>query len=283
MRRSSSADRAAVLGLLLRIAATSVLALGLGAAPSSAQDPLPDLPDPPNSDWDVEQLELLVVDASGAALDGGGSLTRFSVELEGEDECPGDSANDQYRVESYMVPVDADPTAISFTGFGPTPLRFRSYDDFQMPLHRLTGDGFAAEVTGQRTEPGGPGPIRDIPGFDFGVYVPTPGIEGYDGGLPSGSYRTGLACTYAGRITNLWETTIEIRQDPADEPVGISWTVTGPQPRELESVVSGSAGPVVAVLLGVGAVLGVVAVALHRSSRRSPKDLNVAHHDEVVV
>lgn len=274
MKRSTT-SRPFVVRLLAASAAVAVLALTLAfvAVPAHAQD----VPAPPNSDYDVEQRELLVVDASGRALDAGGSLTRFSVELEGEDACPGDSANDQYRVDSYLVPIEVDPTDVDFTGFGPTPLRFRTYDDFQMPLHKLTGDAFAAEVTGQRAEPGGPGPIRDIPGFDFGVYVPTPGIEDYEGGLPPGSYRIGIACTYASRITNLWETTIEITPDPADEPVGITWTITGPQPRDLESTVSGSAGPIVYVLLAAGVVLSIVSVALYRSSKRSPAP------DEVVA
>ena len=157
-----------VFRVLLGVAAALVCALGLGVGSAIAQDAPPDIPDPPNSDFDVEQRDLLVVDASGRALDDGGSLTSFSVELEGEDECPGDSANDQYRVDSYMVPVEADPTQVDYTGFGPTPLRFRTYDDFQMPLYKLSGDPFAAEVTGQRSDEGGSGPIRDIGGFDFG-------------------------------------------------------------------------------------------------------------------
>lgn len=260
---------------VLGAAAATTLAIGIASAPATAQAPPPD-------PGDVERLDLLVVDTTGRALDSGGSLTQFRVELEGEDECPGDSAHDQFRIDSYIVPVDVDPSQLLYTAFGPTPLEFSEYEGFQMPLYKLSGDPFAAEFTAQQIEPGAPGPIRELPSFDFGVYVPTPGIDGYDGGLPSGEYRLGLACTYAGRVTNLWETTIELTQDPSDEPVGIKWTVTGPQPGALESSPS-DPSTVVYVLVAVAAVMAVVAVALHRSSRRSVRLSDTVTAEESVV
>lgn len=243
------------------VLAAAALVLVLAGPPASAQDP-------PNSDFDVEVLDLLVIDQTGAALDSGGGTTLFGVELEGEDECPGDSTHDGYRVDSYMVPLDVDPTELDFSGIGPYPTAFRSYDGFQMPLVKADGNRFAAELTGDAFEAGGPGPIRDLPGFDFASYVPTPGIEDWDGGVPAGAYRVGFACTFAGRITNLWETTIAVDDDPADEPVGIRWTVTGPQPRELETAPTKPTALVLG-LVGVGVAAAVVAVVLHRSSRRS--------------
>ncbi|MGK2948298.1 MAG: hypothetical protein ACSLFP_06975 [Acidimicrobiales bacterium] len=247
--------------------------LTVATLPASAQvDP----PDPK----DAPQLDLLVTDGAGNALDGGGSDTVFEMELEGEDECPGDSANDQYRIDSYMIPIDDDPADVVFTGQGPTPLAFKEYGSFRMPLYKISTAPYAAELTAKQLVPGGPGPIPELPGFGFGAYIATPGLEDYEGGLPSGDYRVGLACTYAGRITNYWETTIAISQDAADEPVGIAWTVTGPQPRDLESATPGSSRPLVVGLLALAAVLAAVAVLLHRSSSRRP-DPTVA--DEAVV
>lgn len=239
-------------------AATSLAVLG---APVAAQDP-------PNSDFDVEYLDLLVVDANGEALDGGGGTTGFSLELEGEDECPGDSTHDDYRVDSYMVPIGGDPASLDFNGAGPVPPRFRDYADFQMALITTTGDNFAAELTGDAFDPGGPGPIRDVPGFDFSSYVPTPGIDGWDGGVPPGAYRMGLACTFAGRITNAWETTVEVRADAGDAPVGMRWTVTGSQPTDLEEPGSrGGTNPMVLGLVGVAIVAAAAAFVLNRSSK----------------
>jgi hypothetical protein len=248
----------------------ATLAIGIVARPAAGQD-APNVPDPPDP-AEVERRALVVIDEDGNALDGGGSSTLFGVALEGDDECPGDSQNDQYRIDSYMVPLDVDPSQLTYTQLGPSPPAFRDYAGFQMPLYKLNKDPFAAELTARAQEPGGPGPMPPLPAFTWNVYVSTLGIEGYDGGLPSGTYRIGLACTFAARVTNLWETTIEVTQDATDEPVGISWKVTGSQPLDLMSSGSGAdATWFVYALVAFGVVMALVAVVLRRSSRRSPE------------
>jgi hypothetical protein len=211
-----------------------------------------------------------VVDKDGKALDGGGSSTLFGLVVEGDHECPGDSQTEQYRIDSYMVPVDVDPSQLRYTQSGPYPPSFRDYAGFQMPLYKVNKDPFAAELTARAQEPGGPGRFPPLPAFGWSVYVPTLGIDDYAGGLPAGKYRIGLACTLAARVTNLWETTIEITQDATDKPVGIAWKVTGSQPLDLVS--SGSEADatwLVYALVAFGAVMALVAVVLRRSSRRS--------------
>lgn len=250
------------------------VALLLSSAPVAAQDP-------PNSDFDVEFLDLLVVDANGNALDAGGGLTPFSLVLEGDAQCPGDSSHDDYRVDTYLVPLDADPTRLDFNGAGPNPPAFRTYDGFQMPLITTTGTNFAADLTGDAFEADGPGPIRDLPGFDFHSYVPTPGIDDWDGGVPPGSYRLGLACTFAGRMTNAWETTVEVTADSTDTPVGMRWAVTGPQPRELETA-TGSPKALVLGLVGFAVVAAVAAFLLNRSSKQPAEPTPAAEVEEPV-
>ncbi len=246
--------------------AAAAVALMVFAAPGAAQD------EPPDPD-DVIRRELLVVDGAGERLDSGGGTTPFSVELEGEDECPGDSQTDQFRIDSYLVPIDVDPSTLRYAAQGPLPGAFRTYEGFHMPLHKLSTDPYAAELTLRALQPGGPGPIPEIPDLSFAVYVPTLGIDDWAGGVPSGEYRLGVACTFAARITNLWETTIQIEQDPADEPIGITWTVTGPQPADLETAGGaeddgGSNGPVY-VLLAFGGVMAAAAAVLFAWARRS--------------
>ncbi|MFZ6004522.1 MAG: hypothetical protein ACOYXM_11390 [Actinomycetota bacterium] len=271
MRASATCVRRA-----LGLAITTALWVGLANTPAGAQE------DPPNSDFDVEYRDLLVIDQTGSALDTGGGLTLFGVELEGEDECPGDSTHDGYRVDSYMVPLDVDPTRLDFSGTGPYPTQFREYGTFQMPLVTAEGNRFAAELTGDAFQAGGPGPIRDLPGFDFRTYVPTAGIEDWDGGVPAGVYRVGFACTFNGRITNLWETTIEVAGEPTDEPVGMRWTVTGPQPRELETAPSNPTAVIVG-LIGLALVLAVAGFALHRSSQRAADPGLISRAEETLL
>ncbi len=279
--RGSAASALPTLRNVLIVALAAASAIGLVAPPAAGQDGSdpaaePDQtsdapPDPPDPDT-VERLEMLLVDERGQALDGGGSATPFGIVLEGEDECPGDSVHDQFRIDSYMVPVAVDPTQLMFTALGPTPPSFRDYAGFQMPVYKLDDDPYAAQLTSQPAEAGGPGPIPELPRFGWGVYVPTTGIEDYAGGLPSGEYRIGVACTYATRVTNLWETTIEITPDATDEPVGIAWTVTGSQPSGLASSSSGSGSDtnwLVYGLIAFAAVMAAVALVLYRSSRRS--------------
>lgn len=248
-------------GLVLAV----LLAIGVPVTPAFAQS------GPPNADFDVERRAMLVVDADGQVLEGGRGDTPFSVALAGPDECPGDSARDQYRIDSYMVPVDLDPAEIPFTGTGPMPPAFRAYDDFRMPLYKLDSNPYAAELTAQATEPKGPGAIPPLGAFSFSFYVPTPGMDAdYPGGLPSGEYRIGLACTYAGRITNLWETTIEVVARPDEESVAVSWKVTGSQPADLETPSEQSALRPAYLLVAFSIAMAVVAVLLRRSARRSP-------------
>jgi hypothetical protein len=98
-----------------------------------------------------------------------------------------------------------------------------------------------------------------------------PSREDYEGGLPSGEYRIGLACTRFARVTNLWETTIEVTQDPTDEPVGIAWRVTGPQPRDLVAADSDPSW-FVYTLVAFGVAMAAVAVVLNSSARRPRRE-----------
>jgi hypothetical protein len=149
---------------VLLVALATAAAIGLAAPPAAGEDNSPDHADPPDP-ASVERRELLVIDLDGKALDGGSGSTEFGVVLEGDDECPGDSQHDQYRIDSYMVPVDVDPTQLTYGHFGPTQPSFRDYAGFQMPLYKVDRDAFGGELTGEQVEPGGPGPIHGLPAF----------------------------------------------------------------------------------------------------------------------
>jgi LPXTG-motif cell wall-anchored protein len=149
----------------------------------------------------------------------GGSSTQFTLDLPDGASCPGDSANDGYRVQSYMVPSTVDPEAITFNGLGPTPVVYGSYPDFRETLFDVDTNSFASVQTADAEAPGEPGPIINLPFFSFGVYSP--------GDLPAGRYHVGLACTLLNEIVTLWDTEIEVTGSPDDAPAQVSWRVIG--------------------------------------------------------
>ena len=51
----------------------------------------------------------------------GGSRTAFALRLPNGASCPGDSADDGYRVNSFVVPATVRVEDIAFDGQGPTP------------------------------------------------------------------------------------------------------------------------------------------------------------------
>jgi hypothetical protein len=174
----------------------------------------------------------------------GGSTTEFRFDLPDQAVCPGDSANDDYRVNSYMVPVDVDPASVEFSGNGPEPQHYGDDGEFRMPLFDLETSGVVRHMTANNDRPGQPGRLMEIPWVDFAVYEP--------GLIPPGTYNVGLACTLAGEVTNAWNATIQVTLDPKDEPAALHWAaVGGPEPVDGDG---GAVGPVAAVgaLLAAG-------------------------------
>jgi hypothetical protein len=186
----------------------------------------------------------------------GGSNTQFTLELPAGAACPGDSANDGYRVQSYMVPAAVDPLTVTFNGLGPTPVAYGSYPDFRETLFDLETNSFASVQTADATAPGEPGPIINLPFFSFGVYAP--------GDLPAGRYHLGLACTLLNEIVTLWDTEIEVTDAPDDTPAQITWQVIG----SVDSDGRTGTGP--AVPVAGAAALALVAFAVARRRHAQP-------------
>lgn len=159
-----------------------------------------------------------LVDAEGVSVTRGGSRTEFAFDLEGPDECQGDSQNGNFRTNSFMVPVDVQVPDIEFNGLGPQPMSFGDHATFRMPMYDTQTADFTSGLTAQADELGGPGAIVDLRPLWFGIYG--------EGELPPGEYRIGLVCTHVEETTRFWDTTIEVFADEAD-PAGIRWVLTG--------------------------------------------------------
>jgi MYXO-CTERM domain-containing protein len=177
----------------------------------------------------------------------GGSSTPFTVRPPDGATCPGDSADDGYRVNSFMVPAGVAPTAITFDGLGPTPPAFGAYETFREPLFDLETNSFVSAQTADAEAPREPGTIINIPAFSFGVYTP--------GDVPAGRYRIGIACTLLNEITTVWDAEIVVDAASDDEPAGIRWRVDAPAGAEDGTDAAAPlAALAVAVLMGAFAI-----------------------------
>lgn len=203
--------------------------------------------------------ELRIVDGGGAPLDGGGSATEYTVAPTGDAECPGDSAEDNYRVYSFMVPVAVAAEDVTYDGLGPTPQVYENYDDFRMPLHDVFTSDFSGFLTAEADTLGGPGRILNIPMLSFAVYRA--------GDMPLGEYRVGIACTLLNEIVRYWDTRITVSADESD-PAGFQWRVIGASPSPGAS--SNASIPVLPVVFVVAGVAGVAVLFARRARDRSP-------------
>lgn len=181
-------------------------------------------------------------------LDGGGSGTSYSLRLPDGASCPGDTRNDQWAFQTFMVPVDADPSSLEFSESGPAgPFQFALYEETTQPL--------TDAILVPNAEPGLPGLIPPIPPLTFSVFPP---------GELEGTYRIGVACTFLRKPSIYWDATIVIDVDADDEPGQFSWRTEGSP--VAQSSGESSSLPLVAAAIGVG-VLGVAGVTLRRRSR----------------
>lgn len=137
----------------------------------------------------------VIVDGAGSSrpLSRGGSATAFSLRLPVGAECPGDSADAGYRVQSFFVPAADDPG--SFTYFSVMPVGKGRY-----ALYDVQSDPYIQEQTARATKPGGPGPIVDVPAFNFAVFPV--------GMIKPGRYQIGIACSLSNVTKRYWSTSI---------------------------------------------------------------------------
>ena len=148
-----------------------------------------------------------------AILMGGDRETPFGLRLPDDAECPGDSATDQWRVESFVIPGEDDPADI----------RFASYSlatDGQWPLLDVDSQKFLAEFMPENPAAGLPGQIPDLPTFTFELYGRNE--------LPEGRYTLGIACSYFNKMGVFWSTQIDLKYESGDPSSDFQWHVVTP-------------------------------------------------------
>jgi len=249
-----------VLGL---VAMTSALAV----RPTWADDTSPTVPD---SVVKGRLGDVRLLDTDGHELTHGDATTQFLVRLPDGSTCPGDSANDQWRLNTFLVPIEEDPMGLLYGGSGPEPPwtsgRYPLFDsEQQLPIvfQFLQRN----EVAGQ------PGRILAIPISDFRTVA--------EQGFPGGHYRLGVACAYFAQTTQYWDTPITLTAAAAGgDPSQLTWTLdpaaTPPAPAQKSS---DSSWPAYAIAAAVIALI-IAAVLRLRRANRSPSRHDTSRHDK---
>lgn len=167
-------------------------------------------------------------------ISAGQSSTPFDLRLPKGAACPGDSVDDDYRVQSFIVPVTTDLTGLRFKSQGPDVAG-------GWALYKLTTSAYIQEQTADAPLPKEPGPILPLPTLTFEVFRVNE--------LTPGSYRMGVACSRYNDTVRVWSAPINIVSDP-DDGAGFAWELPG-----VSTDVSGS--PTLALgALGVFAIGG---------------------------
>ncbi len=190
----------------------------------------------------------------------GSASTAFTVRLPDGAVCPGDSANDQWRVETFLIPSTEDPIGLFYGAIGPEPVGNGHY-----ALFGVDTVPYVFQLTMRNAAKGQPGVIAPLPPFSFAV------VAGDH--IPDGRYRIGVACTYFGKTEKYWDTDVIISGSGVTKGK-LDWRLADQPESVLHSAGNSGHRLVVAILLAVGALGAAGYVVLHMRSRhrdtRSP-------------
>ncbi|MFZ4719280.1 MAG: hypothetical protein ACOYMR_07630 [Ilumatobacteraceae bacterium] len=247
---------------MMRAAAALAVAAGVstacaGAASATSQPTVPPRPDTSKIEA-TRGGDLTLVDANrrGVVLENGGSATEFSFDLPKGSVCPGDSMNDSWRVQTFIIPKADEPSSIEYSANGPTGKgQYAAYDAFTQSVVDL--------LTVPNDTAGLPGRIEMFPPLSFKVFP--------KGELADGDYRIGTACTWFGATGPYWDTVITIKSNEKDEPAGFTWRLPDAPEATLSGTSSPTKFPITAVFIAVAAVALLFVVVLNRRERtKSP-------------
>lgn len=203
---------------------------------------------------DVGDVVVVAADDLTRQLSGGGSAAVFTLRPPADASCPGDSASDNWRISSFIIPADDDPAELVIGPFAPE-------GEGRWPLYRATTSAYINEALEQNFEPGDPARLLPLPPLSFGVF-PTDV-------LPPGRYTIGLICSQWKIAEKYWDTEILITEDVDDEPGGFRWSVPD-APEDAISADAGESSSSTWWWVGGGAVVLFVVVFLRPRSRPEP-------------
>ena len=189
-------------------------------------------------------------------LSGGTETTLFSLRLPADAACPGDSRNDDWRIQSFIIPANDDPLDLEYGLVSP-----EGQDRY--PLFMADTTTYMQVFLRPNDGPGKPGVIEPVPPLSFSA------LE--SGTVATGSYRIGLACTYFRQTARVWDALVDLEIEP-NGSAGFAWSV----PRNDAAVADsngGSSTSLAAVVVAIGVVISAVLVLRSRThSKRSKHD-----------
>ena len=207
---------------------------------------------------DKDAGEVVVVDPFNVTreLNSGDSASVFSLRLPEGAACQRDSANDDWRVQSFLVPVGTDIGALRYKATRPDGERYRS-------LRYPDGDIFVMEFTNPNPGPGQPGTIPAVPALTMAYFEA--------GSIPPGEYVLGIACTNPGwYVERFWDVDVRLEAAPEVETGGLRWQVIQ-KPAQVSSQSStSSTAPLLALSFAFVAVVGGLWFLRRRSRPPSP-------------
>ena len=179
----------------------------------------------------------------------------FRLRLPDGATCPGDSANDDYRVQTFLVPDGTDLSTLTYELTRPT-----GSDDY-WGLRYVDGEWSLQEMTDQNPGPNQPAAIVDyaMP-FTFARY------DEID--LEPGRWKVGVACTPVPgwNVERYWDADILLEDAPEVESIGLRISVV---PTDLAPSKESGGGPVYPVFIVALAAIAAVALIVKRSGRRT--------------
>ena len=259
-------------------AASTLLSLGSVSATSNpdgqgAEDTAPTPTHPATQDpVDLGPVEVVDFGDPSQPLAGGDWETPFTLLLPDRATCPGDSANDSWRVQTFLLPIDVDPPSVWYGQLGPiedadSP-HFVGEGQVWWALYDTVGQAYTSETLRPNLEPGQPGFIDRLPTFN--LVLPAAA------GLPAGRYRMGVACTFWRETANYWSTDIEVSYDGEVVPESFRWSVTDPSDGAVDAAdvvrgdTSGSRLAGIGLIVGSAIVLAASAYFLVRRRTDTP-------------
>jgi hypothetical protein len=154
---------------------------------------------------------VIVSSSTHRPIDHGGSSTTFTLRLPSDASCPGDSAHDQWRVQTFLVPAATDPAVLRYALQGP-------HIDGGYPLFDVATHPVSQLLLRANEAAGAVGYIDALPDMDFRVFK--------DARLTPGEYRLGIACTLWRETAHYWDTRIVITAAASDQPAHVQWRLT---------------------------------------------------------